>query len=101
MVDVVGVEHVCIGTDTKLTPGISLRTPRARGSAGPAATAPGAPRLPRPSGGRTNEAWEGQTVGFYYVVIDAMLKVGFAPHEIRRIGGENFCRVFGLATRRQ
>ena len=73
LVDVIGTDHVCIGTDTKLTPGN------------------------RP-GGRTNQAWPDQTVGFYYAVVDAMLKTGFTPEEIGKIGGGNFCRVFDAST---
>lgn len=72
LVDVIGIDHVCIGTDTKLTPG---------------------------RGGRTNAAWTGQTEGFYYVVVDSMLKVGFNKAEIEKFGGGNFCQVFGAATK--
>jgi membrane dipeptidase len=82
LVDVIGVDHVCIGTDTKLTqPG-----PR-----------PNGPPRPR-AGERTNQAWPDQTAGFYYVVADAMWQAGFAPDEIGRIGGGNFLRVFGEAV---
>ncbi len=71
LVDVSGVDHVCIGTDTKLT---------------------------QPRGG-TNQAWQGQTAGFYYVVVDAMLKTGFTPDDIAKIGGGNFIRRFAAATK--
>jgi membrane dipeptidase len=70
LVEVVGVDHVCIGTDTKIA---SARQ-------------------------RTNEAWPGQKLGFYFAVVDAMLKTGFTPDEIGRIGGGNFVRVFEAAT---
>ncbi len=86
LADVIGVDHVCIGTDTKLTPpGI-----------GPGGPRPGQqhPRI----GERTNEAWADQTAGFYYVVVAAMLKTGFTPDEIGKIGGGNFLRVFGAAA---
>ncbi len=85
IVDVAGVDHVCIGTDTKLT------TPYP-----PNGFRPGHP--PPRIGGRTNEAWANQTVGFYYAVVDAMLKTGFSPDEIGKIGGGNFLRVFGSAV---
>jgi membrane dipeptidase len=78
LVDVIGVEHVCIGTDTKMTPPGGLQHP---------------PRI----GERTNQAWADQTTGFYYVVVDAMLKTGFTQDEIGSIGGGNFLRVFGAA----
>ena len=82
MVDVVGTDHVCIGTDTKLTPPYSADgTNRGR------------------PGERTNEAWPNQKAGFYYVVVDALLKTGFNENEIGKIGGGNFCRVFDAATK--
>jgi membrane dipeptidase len=97
LVDLIGMDHVCIGTDTKLT----QPSPR------PTGPPPGGPRPDgsrtegfRPGqqhariGERTNEAWAGQQAGFYYVVVDAMLKTGFTPDEIRKIGGGNFLRIF-------
>jgi membrane dipeptidase len=94
LVDVIGIDHVCIGSDTKLTP------------PGPR---PGRPPRggPRPGqqnarvGERTNQEWQDQTAGFYYVVVDAMLKTGFTPDEIARIGGGNFLRVFDMVTTHQ
>jgi membrane dipeptidase len=85
LVDVVGTDHVCIGTDTKLTP--SYR-PGGPGSG------QNRPRV----GERTNEAWQDQKMGFYYAVVDAMLKTGFTADEIGKIGGGNFCRIFDAAT---
>lgn len=89
LADVVGVDHVCIGTDTKLTP--SYR---------PGGNAPsngGGKNGERP-GERTNNAWKDQTSGFYYTVVDALLKTGFNADEIGKIGGGNFCRIFDAAT---
>ncbi|WP_114939082.1 dipeptidase [Mucilaginibacter endophyticus] len=117
LVDVIGVDHVCIGTDTKLTPSY-----RSAGGFGPRPNNPGPPpggapddrhdKRPGddgrkgPGGGqnkgrvgeRTNEAWPDQKAGFYYTVVDAMLKTGFTADEIGKIGGGNFCRVFDAAT---
>ena len=83
MVDVVGVDHVCIGTDTKMAK----------------------PYLPNNDtkknervGERTNAAWQNQTDGFYYTVLAEMLKAGFSEADIKKIGGSNFCRVFDTAT---
>lgn len=78
LVDVIGVDSACIGTDTKLT----QPTPR-----------PGGP--PR-AGERTNFAWADQTGGFYFVVVDAMLKTGFTPDEIGKIGGGISCAYSAL-----
>jgi membrane dipeptidase len=83
LVDVIGVDHVCIGTDTKLT------EPSRR---------PGQQHAQ--VGERTNQAWQDQTAGFYFVVVDAMLKTGFTPDEIGKIGGGNFLRVFGEAVKK-
>ena len=119
MVEVIGVDHVCIGTDTKLTP--AYRSPNAGPRAdGPPPSAQTGNRAdgPRPdgppnnngqngSGGgqnrervgeRTNKAWVDQQTGFLYTVVDALLKTGFTKEEIGKIGGGNFCRVFDAAT---
>ena len=85
LVDVIGVEHVCIGTDTKMPP-----------PGGPPAGGQHPPRI----GERTNQAWADQTAGFYYAVVDAMLKTGFTQDEMGKIGGGNFLRVFGAAVAR-
>jgi membrane dipeptidase len=97
MVDVAGIDHVCIGTDTKLTP--SYRSPAANVAPKPgeAGKQPGEQRAER-VGERTNLAWKDQKEGFYYAVVDAMLKAGFTANEIGKVGGGNFCRVFGAST---
>jgi microsomal dipeptidase-like Zn-dependent dipeptidase len=117
MADVVGVEHVCIGTDTKLTqpsnrpwgpppggPPQGASGPGGSGFGGPSSGGPGGPRPDSAGqqrqriGERTDQAWADQTAGFYYAVVDSMLKTGFTPDEIGMIGGGNFLRVFGLAV---
>lgn len=80
MTDVIGVDHVCIGTDTKMTPSY-----RPRGNS------------PRP-GERTNDTWQNQKIGFYYTVVAALLQNGFSEAEIGKIGGGNFLRIFNAAT---
>jgi membrane dipeptidase len=77
MVDAIGVDHVGIGTDTDLTP--------------PAGKGP----LPH-----TNGIWKDQADGFFYAVAGEMLKQSFTADEIGKIGGGNFCRVFGKVTDR-
>ena len=93
LVDVIGVGHVCIGTDTKLT----QPSPRL-GGPGPGGPPPG-PQRAR-VGERTNQAWQDETAGFYYVVVGAMLKTGFNMDEIAKIGGDNFLRVFGESVKK-
>lgn len=114
MVDVIGVDHVIIGTDTKLTPpgsrpvhfppegGTQPGKPEAKAASsnGPGLGGPGpGQQQPRP-GDRTNSAWAGETDGFYYVVVDALLKTGFTPDDIAKIGGENFLRIFAETVKR-
>lgn len=112
MVDIVGVEHVCIGTDTKMTPSYRPAgsfTPKPAGQDSlthkdepphdnNAKNNSGGGGNPGRIGERTNEAWQDQKVGFYYAVVGAMLQTGFKENEIGKIGGGNFCRVFDSAT---
>lgn len=86
LVDIIGVDNVCIGTDTKMTRAIKSDDSGSTNKA----------RL----GEYTNAIWQNQTVGFFYTVVDAMLKTGFTENEIIKIGGGNFCRVFDLATKK-
>jgi membrane dipeptidase len=67
--DVVGIDHVGIGTDSDL---LSPRT-----------------------GTGLNRAWQGMTAGFFPTVVDELLRQGFTPEEIGKVGGGNFGRVFG------
>ena len=103
LVDVIGVDHVCIGTDTKLTQPFGGRGGGRPGGGPPGGGPPGGGRPGQQNarvGERTNLAWQDQTAGFYYVVVDALLKTDFTPDEIGRIGGGNFLRVFGEAVKK-
>jgi membrane dipeptidase len=72
MIDAVGIDHVGIGTDTDL---LSSRV-----------------------GQGTNHAWPGLTGGFFAAVVSEMLLQGFTPDDIAKVGGGNYCRIFGRAT---
>ena len=72
MVDAVGIDHVGMGSDTDL---LSSRT-----------------------GQGTNKAWQGLTGGFFYAVVGEMLRQGFNSDDIGKVGGGNYCRVFGKVT---
>jgi membrane dipeptidase len=72
VVDIAGIDHVGIGTDSDLEPGVQ-RT-------------------------YTNAIWKGETRGFFPAVAAEMLNAGFTPEETGKIGGENFCRLFGKVT---
>ena len=70
--DVAGIDHVGIGSDT------DILSPRA--------------------GQSTNAAWPGLSGGFFKAAVAEMLRQGFTPGEIGKIGGGNFCRVFDKVT---
>jgi membrane dipeptidase len=72
LVDVIGVDHVGIGSDTDI---LSSR-----------------------SGQSTNAAWPGQSAGFFKAAVAEMLRQRFTPGEIGKIGGGNFCRIFDKVT---
>ena len=77
LVDVVGTEHVCIGTDTKMAPPHNAD---------------------ERSGKKTNKSWAGTHEGFFYTVVEALVQTGFTEKEIEQIGGGNYCRLFEKAT---
>lgn len=122
MVNVAGIEHVCIGTDTKITPayhspndtwggpknddkkpeGQPKDGERKEGKPDGDKKGDGKPQGDKGGkrvGERTNEVWADQKTGFYYAVVDALLKEKFTEDEIAKIGGGNFCRVFNDATK--
>ncbi len=72
MADAVGIDHVGIGTDT------DLLSPR--------------------EGQGTNKAYPRLPGGFFPAVVGEMLVQGFTSGDIGKIGGGNFCRVFGKVT---
>lgn len=82
MVDTIGVDNVCIGTDTKISRAIKPNDTST-------------PRL----GDYTNGIWQNQQNGFLYEVVDAMLKTGFSEKDIIKIGSSNFLRVFDASTK--
>jgi membrane dipeptidase len=84
MIDVAGIDHVCIGTDTKMAKPFNTESTDAKKN----------DRV----GERTNGAWQNQTEGFYYTVVGEMLKANFTEADIAKVGSGNFCRVFDAAT---
>ena len=114
MANVVGIEHVCIGTDTKMTPSYrspgNSNPPKGQNSSNDHKNEPtksvddhkkdsGNGSNTVRIGERTNNAWKDQQAGFYYAVVGALLKTGFTEDEIGKIGGGNFCRIFNEATK--
>jgi membrane dipeptidase len=72
MADAIGIDHVGIGSDTDL---LSSRV-----------------------GSGTNRAWPNLNGGFFPAVAGEMLAQGFTSDDIAKIGGGNYCRVFGKVT---
>jgi membrane dipeptidase len=72
MVDAIGIEHTGIGTDTDL---LSSR-----------------------AGQGTTVAYPNLSGSFFSAVIGEMLRQGFTPGDISKVGGGNYCRVFGKVT---
>ena len=72
VVDRSGIDHAGIGTDTDLEPNVQRDY--------------------------TNAVWKGETRGFFPAVAEEMLRAGFTPEEVTKIGGGNFCRIFGKIT---
>jgi membrane dipeptidase len=72
MVNAIGIDHVGIGMDTDL---FSWR-----------------------AGSGTNRAYPNLTQGFFPTVVAEMLRQGFTGDEIVKVGGGNYCRVFGQVT---
>jgi len=67
-----GLDHVGIGTDTNI--------------------------LSSQANQSTDAAWPGLAGGFFKAAVAEMLRQGFTPAEIGKIGGGNFCRVFDKVT---
>ncbi len=72
MADVVGIDHAGIGTDTDLL----------------------SPRV----GQGTNHVWPDTKASFFAAVVGEMLTQGFTRDDIAKVGGGNYCRIFGKAT---
>ncbi|KFC21380.1 dipeptidase [Epilithonimonas lactis] len=106
MVDIVGIDHVAIGTDTKMTPayhspndnwGQNQAKPKSEGNVNTDNNRKQENKQHTEK--TTNTNWENQKRGFYYSIVEALLKAGFNEKEIGKIGGGNYCRIFDEATK--
>ena len=52
-------------------------------------------------GEQTNNVWQNQSKGFYYEMVENMLKIGFTENKIVKIGSGNYLRIFDVATQGQ
>lgn len=81
MADVVGIDHVTIGTDTKITPEYD----EASGSY-------------RQGSNAVNHVWNDVDDTFYHSVITELVNLGYSQEDIYKICGGNFYRIFAQAT---
>ena len=106
MADIVGIDHVCIGTDTKITPEYHEFDPEMMERLKKQM----AKEMPKDGGGRrreppkqdldaANHVWHDQPEGFYPSVVKALKAQGFAEADIAKLAGGNFLRVFEAATK--
>lgn len=111
MVDIVGIDHVCIGTDSKITPEYQEMTEemierfkkeqakreaehRARGEKDDEPR----PQFQKKDPNAVNHEWNFEPDNFYHSVIRCLLAEGFTSDEIEKIVSGNFLRVFSEAT---
>lgn len=110
MVDIVGIDHVAIGTDTKMTP--AYRSPNDKWEQPKEKpkqdkndsnfnndNKPKGNDNKKQGGDTTNTVWGDQKQGFYFTVVEALLKVGYTEKEIGKIGGGNYLRIFDYVTK--
>lgn len=83
MVDVVGIDHVTIGTDEKITPEYDERTESYRNE-----------------DNVINHVWKDVNDTFYHSVIAELVELGYSGDDIYKICGGNFYRVFSQATQK-
>ena len=110
MVHIVGIDHVCIGTDSKITPEYSEITPemierfkreqaeREKNQPKHGDSEEQRPQLPKRDPNAINHEWQDQPDNFYHSVIRCLLAEGFNEIEIEKIVSGNFMRVFSTAT---
>ena len=111
MVDIVGIDHVCIGTDSKITPEYQEMTDEMRerfqkeqDKREAERKAKGEQEGPRPqfqprNPNAANHEWGQEPDNFYHSVIRCLLAEGFNAGEIEKIVSGNFLRVFSEATK--
>ena len=81
MVDAAGIDHVTIGTDSKITPEYDERSGSSRQGSNAA-----------------NHVWNDVDDSFYHSVISELINLGYSQEDIYKICGGNFYRVFAEAT---
>lgn len=108
MVDLVGIDHVTIGTDEKITPAVNEITPemaeearkrkttqeRQHGEQSGKGEQRPANGFPKKNPNAVNHVWNDDPMAFYPSVVRELLNVGFTEKEIAKITGGNFVKLF-------
>ena len=110
MVSIVGIDHVCIGTDSKITPEYQEMTEemkerfkkeqaqREKENKSKGKMDEQRPQFQPRNPNAVNHEWSDQPDNFYHSVIRCLLAEGFNVDEIEKIVSGNFLRVFSAAT---
>ena len=110
MVDVVGIDHVTIGTDSKITPEYNEFNPEwaAHNKEMAEKKESGEERQnnaderrgpPKQNLSAANHVWNDESDSFYHSVIRCLLDMSFSESDIAKIAGGNFMRIFEIATK--
>lgn len=114
MVDIVGVDHVCIGTDTKITPEVREIDPvkmaqfqkehqnngKNFGGKGKDEHKGGPQGFPKKDSNAVNHVFASEPSNFYHSVIRSLIDDGLSMDDVKKISGGNFLRVFDIATKK-
>ena len=109
MVDIVGIDHVCIGTDSKITPEYSefnpemmkrMRRDDEKKGNRPEFKEGEGPNFPQKDPNAVNHEWNEEPDNFYHSVIRCLIGEGFTDKEIEKIVSGNFRRIFTEATKK-
>jgi len=110
MVNVVGIDHVCIGTDTKITPEIHEWEPRPEMKKQFENSNEGSKQGPnedmkkkfmqKKDPNASNHVFASEKDNFYSSVIRCLIEKGFKQKDIKKICAENFLRIFDKATKK-
>lgn len=107
MVNIMGIDHVSIGTDSKITPEVWEKTPemiaeeerhKKEDEKAGHKMDPAMKKMLEKDPNAVNHVWNDEPLAFYPSVVKALQEVGFNEEEIDKICGGNFLRIFTEAT---
>lgn len=102
MVKVVGIDNVCIGTDTKITKELNEReiviTEEMRKQFANQGNEDNKRKMPVQNLDAKNHIWEDIDDNFYHSIIVELVNLGYNKEDIEKMASGNFMRVFREAT---